>query len=118
MQTILLKSSKLPPFSDDLFFCTTDAVGPYPNNLHYNFLAAIKIMFDNRTDKAVSIESLMDLAKCALKNVFKHHQRYFKWKRTTTLGTKLTLSYAIIVMSELEKKLLERYSLNPLVWRR
>lgn len=66
MQTILLKSSKLPPFSDDLFLCTIDAVGPYPNNLHYYFLAAIKITSDKRTGKAVSIESLMDLAKNVL----------------------------------------------------
>ena len=113
----LRKLSSLPPLSQDVLLCTVDVVGLYPNIPHDEGLQALKLALDEREDKKVSTESLLELASCVLKNnYFEHNGEIFKQKRGTAIGTKMAPSYAILFMDMLERDLLENSLLKPSVW--
>ena len=113
----LRKLRDLPPLPDDCIMCTVDVVGLYPNIPHDGGLEALKVALDNRQDKSVSTETLLDLAECVLKNnVFEHNNTCFKQKQGTAIGTKMAPSYAILFMSYIENQILESSVLQPLVW--
>ena len=79
-----------------------DVVGLYPNIPHEEGLAALKLALDEREDKKVSTDSLLELADCVLRNnVFERDGNIFKQKRGTAMGTKMAPSYAIIFMDML-----------------
>ena len=95
--------SKLLPLSDDAILCTVDVVGLYPNIPHEDGLAALKKALDNREDKSLSTESLLELSECVLRNnIFEHNDHYFKQLRGTAIGTKMAPPYAILFMADLE----------------
>ena len=113
----LRKISDLPPLSKDVIMCTVDVVGLYPNIPHEDGLEALKLALDGRDTKTISTESLLELTRCVLENnVFEHNGEYFKQKQGTAIGTKMAPPYAILFMSYLEEKILDKAPLKPLVW--
>ena len=72
---------------------------------------------DERAEKTISTDSLLELTRCVLENnVFEHDGNIFKQLQGTAIGTKMAPSYAIIFMAKLEEMLLESFPLKPLVW--
>ena len=76
---------------------------------------------DEREDKTVSTDSLIELAECVLKNnIFEHNTSFYKQLRGSAIGTKMAPPYAILFMDDLEEKILKdfRKSLKekPLTW--
>ena len=98
------KLRDLPSLPDDVLLCTIDVVGLYPNIPHDDGLTAIKTALDKREEKTILTESLLELAKCVIKNnIFEHNCRFFKRKQGTAIGTKMAPPYAILFMVELER---------------
>ena len=115
----LKKIANLPPLPDDLILCTIDVVGFYPNIPHEEGLIATRKALHTRKDKAISPDSLIELAECVLKNnIFEHDKSVFTQLRGTAIGTKMAPPYAIIFMDSLEEDILSNSILKPLVWRR
>ena len=53
---------------DDVTLCIIDVVGLYPNIPHDEGLIAIRKAADLRKDKRISIEAVIELVECILKN--------------------------------------------------
>ena len=101
---------------DDIFLCTIDVVGLYPNIPHDKALIALRKLLESREDKTISRDSLIDLAECVLKNhIFEHNLSFFKELRETAIGTKMAPPYAIIFTGDLEERILQNFSFKPLV---
>ena len=84
----------LPALPKDTLLCTIDVVGLYPNIPHSDGLDAIRKALDQRIDKNISTESLLDLEECVIKNnIFEHNNRFFKQKQGTAIGTKMSPPY-------------------------
>ena len=102
---------------DEFILCTIDVVGLYPNIPHNEGLEAIRKAFDKRDNQTISMDSLIVLAECVLKNnFFEHNMRYFKQLQGTAIGTKFAPPYAILFMGYLEDKILNSFVEKPLVW--
>ena len=115
--SFLKKIANLPPLPDDLVLCTIDVVGPYPNISHQEGLIASRRAVDSRKNKTIWTYSLIELGECVLKyNIFEHDKSVFKQLRGTAIGTKMVLPDAIIFMDSLEKDILSKNLLKPLVW--
>ena len=97
---------------------TVDVVGLYPSMHHEEGLIAVKKAIDTRKDETLSIDSLIELAECFLRNIFKHDKFVFKLFRENTKETKMAPPYAIIFMRSLEEDILSKSLLKPLFrWR-
>ena len=104
---LLKKIANLPSLSDDLIFCTIDAVDLYPNKTHEEELIAIKEALDIRKDPAISTGFLIKLAECVIKNkIFERENSIFNQLKETEMRNKMMPSYAIIFMDSLEEKVL------------
>ena len=113
----LKKLRDLQNLPKDFLLCTVDVVGLYPNIPHKDGLEALKTVLETRQEKNISTETPIDLTECVLKNnVFEHDGRTFRQKQGTAIGTKMAPSYAILFMSEVERKFLEKSRLKPFVW--
>ena len=110
------KVANLPPLPDNLILCKIDVVDLYPNVPHEERLIAIRKALDTRKDKAISTDSLIELAERVLKNnIFEPDKSVFKQLRGTAIGTKMAPLYTIIFMDSLEEDILSYSILNPLV---
>ena len=94
-------------------------------NLEYyndDGLTAINNALEERTDKTVSTENVMGLARSVLKTIYLNimadisKRKEAKPQNGTT--TKMEPTCPITSMDGLEEKMLERYPLRPLVWYR
>ena len=84
----LKKLNELRDLPNKFILCTIDAVGLYPNIPHKGGLEAIRKALNKREDQTISMDSLILLAECVLKNnVFEHNMRYFKQLNGTAIGT-------------------------------
>ena len=111
------KLNELRDLPDDFILCTIGVVGLYPNIPHKEGLEDIPKALDKREDQTISMDSLILLAECVLKNnVFEHNMRYFKQLNGTAIGTKFALPYAILFMGYFEDNILNSLVENPLVW--
>ena len=78
-----------------------DVVGLYPNILHDDGLSALRKRLNERDEKDVSIDTLVELAELVLKNkIFSFNEKTLKQKRCTTIGTKFAPPYSILFMAE------------------
>ena len=69
--------------------------------------------------RAVSTDTLTELAECILKNnIFEHNTSFYKQLRGTAIQTKMAPPYAIIFLCDLEEKRLKDYDKKPLACRR
>ena len=115
----LRKLDALPSLPEDTILCTIDLVGLYPNIPHEDGLVATRKKLDEREDKTVSTDSLIELAECVLKNnIFEHNTSFYKQLRGTAIGTKMAPPYAILFMDDLEEKILKDCDKKPLTWSR
>ena len=83
-------------------------------------MIAIRKELDTRKDKAISTDTLIELAECVLKNnIFEYDKSVFKQlrgiNRGTAIGTIMAPPHAIIVMDSLED-ILSNSLLKTLVW--
>ena len=113
----LRKLDALPSLPEDTILCTIDVVGLYPNIPHEDGLVAMRKALDEREDKTVSTDSLIELTECVLKNnIFEHNTSFYKQLRGTAIGTKMAPPYAILFMGDLEEKILKDCDKKPLTW--
>ena len=113
----LKKIKSLPPLPENAILCTIDVVGLYPNIPHVEGLSAIRKALDEREDKTISTDSLVELAELVLKNnIFEFGEKVFKQKQGTAIGTKMAPPYAILFMDDLETRILEYSTFKPSVW--
>ena len=69
-----------------------------------------------RDNKQISSDTLVELAKIALKNnIFQFDEKTFKQVRGTAIGTKFAPPYAIL-MAELGEKILSASEKKPMIW--
>ena len=83
-------------------------------------MIAIRKDLDTRKDKAISTDTLIELAECVLKNnIFEYDKSVFKQlrgiNRGIAIGTIMAPPHAIIVMDSLED-ILSNSLLKTLVW--
>ena len=83
-------------------------------------MIAIRKDLDTRKDKAISTDTLIELAECVLKNnIFEYDKSVFKQlrgiNRGNAIGTIMAPPHAIIVMDSLED-ILSNSLLKTLVW--
>ena len=83
-------------------------------------MIAIRKDLDTRKDKAISTDTLIELAECVLKNnIFEYDKSVFKHlrgiNRGNAIGTIMAPPHAIIVMDSLED-ILSNSLLKTLVW--
>ena len=84
---------------------------------HEEGLASIRKHLDNRENKEVTTDTLVELADIVLKNnYFQFLDKTFKQKRGTAIGTKFAPPYSILFMADLEKRLLSDIDLKPYIW--
>ena len=99
---------------EDTILCTIDVVGLYSYIPHEDGLVAMRKALDERDDKTVLTDSLIELAECVLKNnIFEHNTSFYKQLRGTAIGTKMALPYAIIYMGDLEERILKDCDKKP-----
>ena len=97
--------------------CTIDVVGLYPNIPHEEGLASLRRFLDARTEKKVTTETLVELAEIVLKNnIFQFNEKTLKQLRGTATGSKFAPPYAILIMADLEERILEDIELQPRIW--
>ena len=113
----LRKVKTLPLLPENSILCTMDVVGLYPNIPHEGGLKATENALNERIDKSVTTDSLMELADLALKsNYFEHNSKLYKQVQGTAIGAKFAPSYAILFMGEFEEKAINSSDLKPLIW--
>ena len=83
-------------------------------------MIAIRKDLDTRKDKAISTDTLIELAECVLKNnIFEYDKSVFKQlrgiNRGNAIGTIMAPPHAIIIMDSLED-ILSNSLLKTLVW--
>ena len=71
---------------EDIVLCTMDVVVLYPNITYEDGFVAMWKASDAREDKTVLTNSLIELAKCVLKNnIFEHNTSFHKQLRGTAI---------------------------------
>ena len=109
--------ASLPPLPTDVILCTIDVMGLYPNITHDEGLIAMRKALGLRKDKRNSTESLIELARCVLKNnIFEHNLWFYKQLRGTAISTKMAPPYAIIFLGYLKEIFFSDCEILPLVW--
>ena len=83
-----------------------DVVGLYPNIPLEQGFASIRKHLDNRENKEVTTDTLVELVDIVLKNnYFQFLDKTFKQKRGTAIGTKFAPPpYSILLKADLEKR--------------
>ena len=85
---------------------TIDVVGLYPNIPHEEDLASLRKFLDERLEKKVTNETLLELPEIVLKNnIFQFNEKTLKQLRGTANGTTFAPLYAIIFMTDLEERI-------------
>ena len=111
----LLQLDVLPSLPEDIISWTIDVVGLYPNIPHEDGLVAMQKALDEREDKTVSTDFLIELAECVLKNnIFERNTSLYKQIRGTAIGAKMAPPFDIIFMDDLEEKILKDCDKKPL----
>ena len=113
------KLQELGKLPINAILCTIDVVGLYPNIPHEEGLASIRKHLNNRENKEVTTDTLVELADIVLKNnYFQFLDKTFKQKRGTAVGTKFAPPYSILFMADLGKRFLSDIDLKPYIcWR-
>ena len=101
----------------DSILVTEDVVGLYPSIPHEAGLKALEKDLNDCTNKKVSTEDLVKMAKFVLKNnYFEFNGKVKQQISGTAIGTKFAPPYACIFMDEEETSFLETQEMKPLVW--
>ena len=110
----LKKLGSLTNLPDNILLCAMDVVDLYLNIPHDEGFSLFRKRFDERDEKNVSTNTLVEMAELVLKsNIFNFNVKALKQKRGTTVGAKIALPYSVLFMAELEKKNLEKVDNKP-----
>ena len=113
----LQKIHNLGELPEDAILCTVDVIGLYPSIPHEEGLEALRGALERREDKAISTDSLTELAHLVLKNnFFEFNGDFYQQLRGTAIGTKCAPSYAILFLAALEEKILSEVQWKPWLW--
>ena len=110
----LKRLCSLTNLPDNSLLCTMGVVGLYPSIPHDEGLSAFRKRFDERDEKDVSSDTLVELAELVLKNnIFNFKQKTLKQKRGTAIETKFAPPCSILFMVELEEEIREKVDNKP-----
>ena len=113
----LEKLSGLGQLPENAILVTFDVVGLYSNIPHEEGLEALRVYLEQREDKSVSTQSLLDLARIVLENnYFGFGDETFHQILGTAMGTKFAPKYANMFMGQFEERLLESLPHKPHTW--
>ena len=94
-----------------------DVMGLCPSIPKEAGLEDLEKALNSRTNKKVSTEDLVKMAKFVFKNNnFEFNGKVKQQISRTAIGTKFAPPYACIFMDEVETSFLERQEIKPLVW--
>ena len=111
----LKKLKELGSLPKNAILSTIDIVGLYPSIPHEDDLASIRKHLNNRENKEVTIDTLVEFADIVSKNnYFQFLDKTFKQKRSNAIGTKFALPYSILFMADLES-LISDIDLKPYI---
>ena len=80
-------------------------------------LTSFRKFLETRDNKQISSDTLTELTEVGLKNnIFEFDEKTFKQKRGPKIGTKFAPPYAILFMTDFEKKMLESFEKKPMIW--
>ena len=98
---LLKKLKELGSLPKNAILCTLDVVGLYPNMPQEEGLVSIRKHIDNRENKKVTTDTLVELADMILKNNYSQFlDKIFEQKRGTAVGTKFAPPYSILFMAD------------------
>ena len=114
---VLKRLHSLTNLPDNSLLCAMDVVGLYTNILHDEGLPVLRKRLDERDEKDVSTDTLVELVELVLKNnIFNFNEKTLKQKRGIAIGAKFSPPYRILFMAELEEKILEKVDNKPYLW--
>ena len=102
------KIKELGQLPEGTIFRTIDVAGLYRSVRHDEGLAFLKDFLDNRVDKEVTTDTLIELAELVLKNNISEFSETYKQIRGTAIDTKFAPPYAVIFMAALEENILNK----------
>jgi len=116
----LLESTKIPTNST---LATIDVKTLYLNIPHKEGIAAVKNRLYNNNDKSEEIPippgTMSDLLNIVLtQNYFQFADSMYHQVQGTAMGTKMAPAYANLFMADLEEKLLQNSTTDPILWKR
>ena len=84
---------------------------------NFEGLSALTKRLDERDEKDVSTDTLVELAELVLKNnISNFNKKTLKQKRDAAIETKVAPPYSILFMAKLEGKILEKIDNKPYLW--
>ena len=115
----LRKLKELAEVPENAILVTADVVGLYPSIPHSDGLEALSVKLEERVDKSIATEDLLQMAKFVLKNNFFEFNSKIKQQVSgTAIGTKFAPPYACIFMDKFETEFLATQVFKPRVWLR
>ena len=113
----LEKLSGLGKLPENAMLVSFDVVGLYSNIPHEEGLEALEFYLEQREDKTVTTQSMLDLARVVLENnYFGFGEEVFHQVLGTAMGTKFAPKYANMFMGRLEERILESLPFKPYTW--
>ena len=121
---LLLKSKSMienTQISDDVVLATLDVNSLYTNIPQTEGIDVICRHYEDHYEHNLPIppNDLQELLRLILEeNSFKFNERHFIQTHGVAMGTKTAVSFSVIFMADLEKRLLMASPSKPLVWKR
>ena len=113
------KLKELGEVLENAILVTADVVGLYPGIPHSDGLEALSVKLEERVDKSIATEDLLQMAKFVLKNNFFEFNSKIKQQVSgTAIGMKFAPPYAGIFMDKFETEFLAMQLFKPRVWLR
>lgn len=113
------KIRELGKIPENAILVTADVVGLYPSIPHEAGLEALSIKLEERVEKTVPSEDLMQMAEFVLKNnYFEFNSQVKRQISGTAIGTKFAPPYACIFMDKFENEFLNEEVDQPWIWLR
>ncbi len=116
----MLEQLKLPK---NCTLATIDVKALYLNIPHKEGIKAVmdRLYYNNPNSEGIPIppSTMTDLLNIVLtKNYFQFADHMYHQIQGTAMGTKMAPAYANTFMAELEKNLLQNYTMKPILWKR
>ena len=115
----LRKLNNLGKLPKNAILVTADVVGLYPSISHADGLEALLAKLEERKDKSIDTEDLLQMARFVLRNNFFEFDSKIKQQiSSTAIGMKFAPPYACLFLDKFERDSLAAQILKPWVWLR
>ena len=115
----LRKLNELGKLPENVILVTTGVVGLYPSIPHADGLEALSVKLEEREDKSITTEDLLEMVKFVLKhNFFEFDSKIKQQISCAAIGTNFAPPYACIFMEKFETYFLTTQNLKHWVWLR